>query len=178
MKKKPITKWLFLAVILVGVVVLVSSASVYAGAGVNTTGSEKTKLADQFEKYVVPVVVSSVLGGTGISGALWLFLRLFKKKDKETIKALEHLGLTEKSLTKILLKLENLEQRLTRNETKNDNQIKELIDKEIKVLLDNVAILTDDLVTAKDDMTSGALKIINLLTEPVEEEVAPQKKAI
>ena len=137
--------------------------------GTETTAEEETDnrtwLARQLETYGVPAAISTIIGGSGVGGAIWLVTRLFRKKNKEILSALKELGLTQKALDAVTGHIKEIEIRLKNNETNLSEKLNTMHDLNIVPLVKTIEILAKDLTTVKGELRDGALKIIKLLTE-------------
>jgi len=127
-------------------------------------------LAKQLETYGVPSAISAIISAFGVSGALWIFTKLFRRKNKEIVDGLKQLGLSEKALEKTLLKLAELETKFEAIEQRTESRLNEFFEKDVTLLTVELKSMYKELVATNNQLQNGALKIINLLTEPKETE--------
>lgn len=155
--------------------VFLAPITVYASTS-GTNDDNQTWLAKQLETYGVPVAITTVISGWGVSGAIWLITKIFRKKDKEISSALKSLKLTADTLEAVIKKLNGVEAKLSITETKSAERANQLYTASILPLFEKTENLAQDLISITEGLKYGALKVLNLLTEPSEYEITAEEE--
>jgi hypothetical protein len=129
-------------------------------------------LARQLETYGVPSAIAAVIAAVGTYLAIFLGTRGFKKSKGSMIAALERIGLSADTLNNVLEKINLVEKRLEEVELKSQKNMEITYQERVLPLLDMTKKTLDEIYIIKDELKNGALKTIQLLTDPINDDEA------
>ncbi len=142
----------------------------------NEEEGNQTWLAKQLEIYGVPTAIATIISGLGVGGALTLFTKLFRKKNREIAFLLKELGMSEKTLKSVLVKLDLVAAKSEEFSLENETTIKNFITQEVKPIFEELKTVKEEINNHSKSLYNGALKVIKLLTTETEEDINSKEK--